>query len=91
MLFDSQWEVMNVRIGKSGVFELADIETELFDHRLEARNSQLHICGFEANLIDTVIADEEIRNGQMTDMNPSIGRFVLISLQKDYVVNFATV
>ena len=42
------WFAMHVHISKSGVFEPADIETELFDHRLEASNSQLHVRVFSS-------------------------------------------
>ena len=62
MLFDSGWEILDVCIGKPGIFELADIETELFNHRLEASNSKLHVRVLEVDLIGTVIADKEIRN-----------------------------
>ena len=62
VLFDSGWEIIDVRISKPGIFELADIETELFDHRLEASNSQLHVRILEVDLIDAVIAEKEIRN-----------------------------
>ena len=78
VLIDSRWEIMDVRISKPGIFELADIETELFNHRLEARNSQLHVRILEADLIRALIADKEIRNRQMSDTNPSIGSFVSI-------------
>jgi len=59
---DSRWEIMDVRISKPGIFELADIETELFDHRLETSNSQLHIRVVEVDLMGALIADKEIRN-----------------------------
>jgi len=59
---DSRWEIMDVRISKPGVFKLADIETELFGHRLEASNSQLHVRVLDVDLIGAVIADKEIRN-----------------------------
>ena len=60
MLFDSRWEVHDVCIGKPGILELADIETELFNHCLEASNSKLHIHFLEVDLIDAVIADKKI-------------------------------
>jgi len=62
VLIDSRWEIMDIRISKPGIFELADIETELFDHRLEASNSHLHVRVLEVDLIGAVIADKEIRN-----------------------------
>ena len=62
VLFDSGWEILHILISDPGIFELADIETELFDHRLEASNSQLQVCVFEVYLVGTVIADKEIGN-----------------------------
>ena len=47
-------------IGKPGILKLADIETELFNHCLEASNSKLHIHFLEVDLIDAVIADKKI-------------------------------
>ena len=60
VLFDSGWEVFDVCISNPGIFELADIKTELFYHRLEACNPQQHTRTFKVDLIDTVIADKEI-------------------------------
>ena len=62
VLFDSGWEIIDVRIRKPRIFELADIETELFDHRLEASNPQLQVRVVEVHLIGAVVADKEIRN-----------------------------
>ena len=62
MLFDSGWEVIDFRIRKPGVFELANIETESCDHRLDAGNSQLLVHIIKVDLIGAVIADKEIRN-----------------------------
>jgi len=58
VLFDSGWGVFNICISKPGIFKLADIETELFDHRLQA--SCAHICVLEIALIVTVVADEKL-------------------------------
>ena len=62
VLFDSGWEIIDVRIRKPRIFELAYIETELFYHRLEASNSQLLVRVVEVYLIGAVVADKEIRN-----------------------------
>ena len=61
VLRDSGWEILDVLISESGIFEPADIETELLNHRLEAGNSQLHVCILEVDLIveGTVAADKE--------------------------------
>jgi hypothetical protein len=37
VLFNSRFEIFDVCISEPGIFELADIETQLSDHRLEAR------------------------------------------------------
>ena len=60
VLFDPRWEVLNVCVGKPGVFEFADVEAELFDHRLEASDSEPHIGVLENDLIVTVVAEKEI-------------------------------
>ena len=39
MFSDVGWEIFNVRISGPGIFELAGIETELANHRLEASNA----------------------------------------------------
>ncbi len=59
---DSGWEVFDVHISEPGIFELANIETELANHRLEASNSKLHIRvqGVDSIIAGTIIADEEI-------------------------------
>ena len=62
VLFDSGWEVTDVHIRKPRIFKLADIETELFDHHLEAGSSQMYVCITEVDLIGAVVADKEIRN-----------------------------
>ena len=62
MLFDSGWEVIDFRICKPGVFELANIEMELCNHRLDAGNSQLLVHIIKVDLIGAVIADKEIQN-----------------------------
>ena len=64
ILCDSEREVFNVRINKPGVFEPANIELELGNHRLEASNCQLHIrvLGVDSIVAGTVIADKEIGN-----------------------------
>ena len=78
ILFDPRWKVFNVCISNPGILELADIETKLFNHRLEASNSQLRVRVLKINLIVAVIADKEIGNGQMSDANPCVGSFVSI-------------
>ena len=60
VLFDTGWEITDVSIRKPRIFELADIETEPFDHRLEASNSQLQVRVVEVHLIGAVVADKEI-------------------------------
>ena len=64
VLFDSGWEIFNVCVSEPGIFELADVETELFNHRLKASNAQMHVCVSEVDLIIVVIvfADKEIRD-----------------------------
>ena len=62
VLLDSGWEIFDICIRNPGIFKPADIETELFHHRLEAGNPQLHVRVFKVDLIDAVIADKEIRN-----------------------------
>ena len=78
ILFHSGWEILNVCISKPGIFEIADVETELHSHHLEARDSQLHIRVSEVHLIVAAIADKEIVNRQMSNTDPSIGRFISI-------------
>ncbi len=78
VLFHSGWEISDVCIGEPGIVELADVETELGSHRLEACIPQLHVCVLDVHLIAAAIAEKEIVNRQMADTNPSIGRFISI-------------
>ncbi len=78
ILFHLGWEIINVCISKPGIFEIADVETELRSHHLEASDPQLHVHVLKVHLIVTVIANKEIVNRQMPDTNPSIGRFISI-------------
>ncbi len=75
VLFHSGWEISDVCIGEPGIVELADIETELGGHHLEASNPQLHVRVSDVHLIVAAIAEKEIANRQMPDTNPSIGPF----------------
>ena len=63
-LFDSRREIFDSGISEPRVFESADVETELLNHRLEASNAKLYICFLEVDSIvaGTFIADEEIGN-----------------------------
>ena len=76
--FHSPWEIFDVCIREPGIFELADVETELCDHRLEASNSQLHFHITGVHSAVAAIVDKEIVNRQMPDTNPSIGRLISI-------------
>ena len=78
IFIDSGWEIFYVCISEPGILELADIETELRDHRLETSNSQLHVRFSDVHLIVAAIAHKEIVNRQMADTNPSIGRSISI-------------
>ena len=78
VLCHPEWEISNICISEPGIFELADVETELRGHRLEARNPQLHVHVLDVHLVVAVIADKEIVNRQMPDTNPSIGRLISI-------------
>ena len=78
VLFHSEWEIDDVCISDPGIVELADIETEVGSHRLEACNSQLQVRVSDVHLIFAAFAEKEIVNGQMPDTNPSIGRFISI-------------
>jgi hypothetical protein len=64
VLFDPGWEVLDVCISEPGIFEVADIETELLNHRLQAGNPQLHVRVSEADSVVavTVVADKKIGN-----------------------------
>ena len=59
MFFDSGREIHDVYISKPGIFELANIEMELFNHCPEASNPQLHVCVFHIDLIVAVITGKE--------------------------------
>ena len=78
VLFQSGREVSNVCIGEPGIFEPADVETELHSHHSEAINPQLHIYFLGIHVKVAAIADKEFVDRQMPDTNPSIGRFVSI-------------
>jgi len=78
VLFHSGWEISDVFIGEPGIVELADVETELGSHHLEACNPQLHVRVEDVHLIAAAIAAKEIVNRQMPDTNPMIGRFISI-------------
>ena len=56
------WEIFNVCISKAGIFKIADVETKLHSHYVEASDPQLHIHILEVHLIVRVIAGEEIVN-----------------------------
>ena len=62
VLFDSGWEIVNVHIREPGIFEFTDIETELFDHCLDAGNAQLHIRVLGIDLVGAVITGEKVGN-----------------------------
>ena len=62
ILFDSGREILNVCISESGIFKFADVETELFNHRSEASDSQLHVRAFEVDSIVALIADKKVGN-----------------------------
>ena len=62
------------------IFELADIEPELFNHRIHTCNSQIHIRFSEIHMIVgvTFVPEKEIRDRQMPYTDPSIGAFISI-------------
>ena len=62
ILVDSGLEIVDVCISEPGIFEFADIETKLLDHRIEAGNSQLRVCASGVNLMATMITEKEIGN-----------------------------
>ena len=62
VLLNSGWEIFNVCISKPGIFELADVETKLRNHCLEASNHQLLVCLSNFHLIAAMIADKEVVN-----------------------------
>ena len=78
ILLHSGWEIFNVCIGEPGIFEAADVETEVRNHRFETSNPQLYVRVSEVHLIVTVITGKEIVNRQMPGTNPSIGPFISI-------------
>ena len=78
VLFNSGWEIFDSCISELGIFELADVETELCDHCIKAGNAQLHVRVSDVHMIVAATADKEIVNRQMPRTNPSIGRLVSI-------------
>ena len=78
VLFGPGFKIFNVCIGEPRIFELADIETELVDHCFETSNSKVNMRVLEPNLVVTVLADEEFRNRQMSDSNPSMILYIAI-------------
>ena len=78
VLLHSGWEVFDVCISKPGIFEIADVETKLRSHHLEASDPQLHVRVSEVHLVVAAVADKEIVNRQVPDTNPSIGCLISI-------------
>ena len=78
VFFHSGREIIYVCIGEPGIFELADVETEMSNHRLETGIPQLHVRFSDVHVIVAAIAHKVIVNRQMPDTNPSIGRFISI-------------
>ena len=78
VFFNSGWEVFDICISEPGIFELADVETELCDHRLETSNPQLHVRTSDIYSIVAAITDKKIVNRQMPDTNSSIGGFISV-------------
>src|SRR5258706_882064 len=78
VLYHSGWEILNICISKPGIFEIANVETKLRSHHLEASDPQLHIRVSEVHLIVATVTDKKIINRQMPDSNPSIGRFISV-------------
>ena len=62
VLFHSGWEIFNICVGEPGIFEIADIETELFYHRLEADDTLLCVRLAQVDLILAAITEKEIGN-----------------------------
>ena len=62
VLLDSGWEIFNVCISEPGIFELADIEAELLNHRIEASNAHLHVCLLEVDSTLAIISEKEVGN-----------------------------
>jgi hypothetical protein len=59
ILFNAGWEIFNVFIGEPGILELANVETELRNHRVEASNAQLHIRILEVHLVVAAMVDKK--------------------------------
>ena len=51
VFFDSRLEIRNILISEPRIFTIADIEAEMINHRLHARNSKFHIRGAAVDLI----------------------------------------
>ena len=62
VLLHSGREVSNVCIGDPGILEIADIEMELFYHRLEAGDTLLCVRLSQVDLVLAVIVEKEIGN-----------------------------
>ena len=62
MLFDSGLKIFDFGITEPGIYELADIETELFNHRLEASDTLLRMRLSKLDLIVAMVAEHEIGN-----------------------------
>ncbi len=62
VLFDSGWEILNIRIRQPRIFKSTDIETELFNHRIHASDAQLYVHVLGIHLMGAVIAGKEIGN-----------------------------
>ena len=60
ILFHSEWEISDVCVRHSGIFQVADVETELRSHHSEAINPQLHVGVLDVHLKIAAIADKEI-------------------------------
>ena len=53
---------MGLVLLQPGIIKLADVESELFHHHIEAGNTLLCMRLLQVHLIVTVIAEKEIRN-----------------------------
>ncbi len=69
VLFNAGWETVDVFNSDPRILELADVETQLGNHRLEASNSKRHVRVLDVHLIVAAIADKEIVNREMPDTN----------------------
>ena len=67
VLFDAGWEIAGGFNSEPRIFELANVETQLRDHRVETGNPELHVGVLHVHLIISAIADKEIENRQMLD------------------------